>query len=393
MKLLENIRKNTEVPKDLRKEFNGRNYKFNNIAFSAFTVFSLPILLLAVFLNSYRKEGSFSEIFSLIWVHFIAVAAVAAAVFSGLLIIRKKFPQKMWLSDVLAVIFYTAVIGFFIVSNHLSIPFIKIKNTNIFIILFFMPVFFSRFDLKVTLSMLTAYLAAFIVFLVIEKPLLIYYTAEDGAGALSNFAQSLAGLIAAYIMAALGAFVIWTMRIKSFMGEKNLEALLVSDFLTNVHNRRGFDFMLEKFWDDAYKNGGRVTLYMIDIDHFKRYNDIYGHVEGDKCLKIVAQTIAEAMRKGDYVARYGGEEFVALLRNTQRADEERIGTRILDKVASKALKHENSVMPYVTISIGCAWSEPSRGGQSRAELIRKADEALYKAKQNGRNTVVYYEDM
>jgi diguanylate cyclase (GGDEF)-like protein len=130
-----------------------------------------------------------------------------------------------------------------------------------------------------------------------------------------------------------------------------------------------------------------VGIAMIDIDHFKAYNDRYGHVAGDRCLRRVAAVLAEHVRTIDTVARYGGEEFAIILPDASAAVAQRVAERVSAAVLELQEVHEGAPLGYVTVSIGVAAAPPSAERTIR-ELIEHADEALYTAKRNGRNQIV-----
>lgn len=160
------------------------------------------------------------------------------------------------------------------------------------------------------------------------------------------------------------------------------------DGLTGIPNRRRFDETLHMEWHRAQRTGKPLSVLMIDIDHFKLYNDNYGHLQGDDCLRAVAQALAQVVhRGGDFVARYGGEEFVCILAETDAAGAQVVAERLLATVADQNIPHETSpVAPRVTISIGyCCASSVS--GHSWDQLVGCADRNLYRAKQEGRNRV------
>jgi diguanylate cyclase (GGDEF)-like protein/PAS domain S-box-containing protein len=171
-----------------------------------------------------------------------------------------------------------------------------------------------------------------------------------------------------------------------------LQELSTIDGLTGIRNRRAFNEQLERDWSNAVRHQQPLTLILFDIDCFKRYNDRYGHLKGDDCLKQVAEAAAEAInRKTDFIARYGGEEFAVLLPGTPPAHIERIAERVRLAVESLAIPHEDSLAhDTVTISIGCSTLTPS-ARVSSSELIAEADQALYRAKELGRNQVVAYQ--
>ncbi|MDN7180330.1 GGDEF domain-containing protein [Caballeronia sp. SEWSISQ10-4 2] len=167
-----------------------------------------------------------------------------------------------------------------------------------------------------------------------------------------------------------------------------LKRLATTDPLTGVANRRAFDAALTAHWQRGVKDRSTLSLLMIDIDFFKRFNDRYGHVEGDRCLVLVAECLARTVRRGsDLVARYGGEEFVALLPETDAESAVHVGQRMCDAVAALAIPNAGSPpMPSVTISVGVA-SRIIETGVEMTDLTKAADHALYLAKAAGRGRV------
>lgn len=167
---------------------------------------------------------------------------------------------------------------------------------------------------------------------------------------------------------------------------KRLEALSVTDGLTQIANRRYFDSFLTAEWRRSVREGGSVGLIMIDIDHFKGYNDHYGHLEGDKCLQLVAKTLKEqAQRPRDLVARFGGEEFVVVLPSVHFEGMKVVAERIQSAIAELRMPNAGSdTSSMLTVSLGLAWAEPSPE-DSITTIIEAADEALYAAKAGGRN--------
>jgi diguanylate cyclase (GGDEF)-like protein len=160
------------------------------------------------------------------------------------------------------------------------------------------------------------------------------------------------------------------------------------DGLTGVDNRRSFDDSVARLHGTAMREHQPFGLIFIDIDYFKLYNDTYGHILGDECLKLVAESIkASLKRTGDTVARYGGEEFVVLLPGTGIEGTEFAAEKIRENVEALRLAHSASTASeYVTISLGVAAVVPERAG-TVSLVIDMADKALYRAKEQGRNRV------
>ncbi len=169
---------------------------------------------------------------------------------------------------------------------------------------------------------------------------------------------------------------------------RELERLSFIDGLTGISNRRYFDIMIDKEWRRLTREAAPISIAMIDIDYFKLFNDAYGHLVGDDCLKKVAKALEKALfRPGDFIARYGGEEFVAVLPNAGLNGGLEIVRRMQSNIEALAINHVDSqVSDIVTVSIGLACALPDRGS-GYASLIQCADGVLYNAKENGRNRI------
>lgn len=193
------------------------------------------------------------------------------------------------------------------------------------------------------------------------------------------------------------------LRVKQLTDE--LKRIATIDALTEVANRRSFDDALGREWKRSQRSGEPLSLLLIDVDHFKRYNDHYGHPAGDACLRLVADALRRSLlRPGDSAARYGGEEFALLLPQTARAGAQQVAERVLSAVNACCIPHEQSTTaPHVTVSIGVgsydddcdSWvrpvdrprlTEPLR--VSARDLVECADRALYRAKHAGRARAV-----
>ncbi len=167
-----------------------------------------------------------------------------------------------------------------------------------------------------------------------------------------------------------------------------LEDLAQTDPLTGLLNRRTFFDLLDREWRHCIRDERPITIVMIDIDYFKRYNDRYGHLKGDDCLQEVAGQIKKAVKRStDLTARYGGEEFIVALPRCDISNGQSKAAEIREKVSQLRLEHADSpAADHVTISLGAACIVPKKG-ESYLPLINTADEALYQAKSDGRNRV------
>lgn len=175
------------------------------------------------------------------------------------------------------------------------------------------------------------------------------------------------------------------------LAQDELQRLATRDGLTSVANRRSFDDTLNMEWRRASRDSRSLSLLMIDVDYFKRYNDTYGHQTGDQCLKAVADALASAVgRTSDIVARYGGEEFVVVLPDTSVGGILFVAEKLRHGVHCLAIPHSASERGFVTISVGIASAVPTRG-LTPAALIDRADRALYRAKQGGRDRVCRFD--
>jgi len=164
------------------------------------------------------------------------------------------------------------------------------------------------------------------------------------------------------------------------------------DALTGIYNRRFMEDSLKRIIKSLSRSGDILSVLMMDVDFFKKYNDTYGHSEGDECLKTIAETIKNSLsRANDFAVRYGGEEFAVLLPGTDRVGAEYVAQKILENVRAKKIPHEkNDASEFVTISIGITSHTPDNSLEGN-DYIRKADKALYQSKQNGRNQYTFIE--
>ncbi len=199
-------------------------------------------------------------------------------------------------------------------------------------------------------------------------------------------------LVIANVICIAGAYNLEHARRTAWLEGKRLAESAMQDGLTGIHNRRRFDEHLQRVWGQSVRERKPIALLLADIDHFKHYNDRYGHQAGDEAMKAVAGVLSGfARRPLDLAARYGGEEFGVILFDTKREQAERIAEEILETVRQLGIAHQDSsAAPVLTISFGVACVVPA-ARRSWAGLIQLADQALYAAKDGGRNRAVALE--
>ena len=170
-----------------------------------------------------------------------------------------------------------------------------------------------------------------------------------------------------------------------------LQQLAAIDYLTQIPNRRTFDEMLSQEWSRAQREKTSLSIAMLDLDFFKTYNDHYGHSAGDQCLQSIAQAIKSPLhRPGDFCSRYGGEEFAVILPNTDSKGALKVLEEIRQAVIDLAIYHGfSSIAPTLTISTGYTTAVPT-AGNTPEQALRIADNALYLAKLQGRNRIVFH---
>jgi diguanylate cyclase (GGDEF)-like protein/PAS domain S-box-containing protein len=171
--------------------------------------------------------------------------------------------------------------------------------------------------------------------------------------------------------------------------QKELEALSFKDGLTGIPNRRMFDSIMDVEWTNAIRSKQPLSLILFDIDHFKQYNDHYGHIQGDNCLRRVGRILGQAAtRPRDFLARIGGEEFVLVLPETDEESAAKVARRCQDLLAKEQMPHEKSpVSQILTVSLGVGTITPSRSDKP-ISFIEEVDRRLYQAKEKGRNCIV-----
>ena len=200
-------------------------------------------------------------------------------------------------------------------------------------------------------------------------------------------------LVCANVIGTVGAYALEHANRTSFLERKLLVEIAELDGLTRLLNRQTFESRVRDAWQRAIKERHAVTVIMVDVDHFKLYNDHYGHQAGDDCLRRVAAAVrsAVAVKPGDFVARYGGEEIIAVLPRRTHEDTHEIAEKIVTTVAALEVPHATSPdHKRVSVSVGAATHLPPITA-SYDSVVRLADSALYSAKRQGRNQSVVLE--
>jgi diguanylate cyclase (GGDEF)-like protein len=200
-------------------------------------------------------------------------------------------------------------------------------------------------------------------------------------------------LFTANIIGVAGSYALEHANRTAFLEHRQLSEVATHDGLTTLLNRAAFEDQIRRVWQQAQRDRQTVAVIMIDLDYFKAYNDRYGHIAGDECLRLVSSALREAARRRplDFVARYGGEELVAVLYGADKAYGESISRSLLTAVRELRIPHANSAtQPYVTVSVGVVSVDAYRLATHDA-AVALADQALYAAKHEGRDRYVALE--
>jgi diguanylate cyclase (GGDEF)-like protein len=197
-------------------------------------------------------------------------------------------------------------------------------------------------------------------------------------------------LLLASVICGIGGYMLEHTLRTGYLEGQLLGEMVDRDGLTGLFNRRAFDRHLEQAWSIARRQRAAMSLLLVDIDHFKPYNDRHGHQAGDDCLQRVAAAVSSVARRPlDMAARYGGEEFVVILYGNDHQSATRLSRGLVDAVRKLRIPHDDSdVGPVVTISVGLATVLPAETDRSPQGFIQLADRCLYQAKREGRNRVI-----
>ena len=378
--MLKFVKRQSLFPKDLHEEFLRNNTEYNNISAMFLAIVFIVLSCIAISTGYYSRNNPGQDINEFFFTFTCYVIGFILSVFSLslLLMLRKRKMSYHWISDLASLTQTIMLILIFQVTSHIEALKTGNKNVNIIIISMFCVILFVRLKLWYMLTLEAGITILTIIMLYIEKE------------SIFNFYTSLVNITVAGIIAFIAAYSYWRSRYDSFLDAEELKKLVAYDVLTNVLNRRGFDTVFSHSWNEAIREKKQLALFIIDIDHFKNYNDTYGHVEGDACLASIAEILAGSIRENDFVARYGGEEFAIIMLRTDSSAAELVAERIFANIKEKNILHKNSIEPYVTVSIGCMTAFPTADGMKPGEFIVMADQALYMAKEAGRNRFVIH---
>ena len=330
-----------------------------------------PVLLLV----PTRPVGTTFILYSVFYFIFLCLASYAT----------KKIKPALTASPSLLKYSYVMAVAILIIDDFVMTEFfmgifnpIRILGGAILIAL--LPLF----DKKMTNILLAAYLVANMAFkIILGNPPYIFWIGSFYAAILT-------------MIAVVASFFVKRNHLRRFLEEKRiadqndmLMQVSTTDALTKISNRHAFDEYLERIWEEARKENKAISIMMMDVDRFKRYNDNFGHIEGDKCLVRIAEEISRKFqRQGDMFARYGGEEFVAVMIGDPNDDVLIFAETIRESIEDLKIPNPlNTQNPYITLSIGLVSRVPTEDDNPYA-VVELADAALYAAKQTGRNKVV-----
>lgn len=284
----------------------------------------------------------------------------------------------------LVTMFFFDLIAFYFI-NGFNYVYVIDSFLLLFVLFFGFYMNYQKWDEKKRIFILTPTIILFkcIGFYLIEKWML----RPIGDIVIGRLLQTMGFWILMYVPALLLSYFIAYQTRNTEIKLKKMENIANVDSLTGLYNRRYFEKQLLNGCSKSYDTSIPMTLLMIDVDYFKKYNDLYGHPKGDECLRKVATSLQlETTSESGIVARYGGEEFSILLPKSDLNDAMKIGNRLCKNIKKLKIEHEQSDKKLVTLSIGVA-SLIAETEQDYLKLVKQADLALYKSKHNGRDQV------
>ena len=353
----------------------------------------LPQIKLAIFFSAIFY-GAFAFLDHLLYpslsTYLILIRGIVVSAFLlSLIILKKKFVS---INSISMILIFFASFGVIEMIRYLHIH--KYENNIYFAGLMLVTIFsYAFYRIKFILAIITA------IIIVLGFNLVSYWYTSFNDLIAKNFfliSDNLVGLIISYILNINDRkyFMLYKKieneKINLYKDKRKYERLAHIDSLTGLLNKRFFMESLRFQWKEHF-NEDYLSMLMIDIDYFKNYNDFYGHLKGDKCLKVIANTIKTQIRlPNDIAGRFGGEEFLVLLPKTGKDEAIKIAERIRKKIESLKIPHlKSNISKNVTVSIGVASMIPQN--KDFEKIVLNADTALYNAKKSGRNKVVFFQ--
>ncbi|MCK0153497.1 GGDEF domain-containing protein [Alcanivorax sp. S6407] len=319
-----------------------------------------------------------------LWVGVIVMVAGILAQFRGL---DRYFPLYTGVGSFLAVMLSMAIPGFLDEPGS-----VQLANVSV---IYALVIVYAMVGLRFPLATLACWAGGMFGWLIAEQ----FGRGIDWQIAHRTYTGvSLLGMFLCYTEEVRGRLLFFNQR--QLQRQQNrtqalaerLHRLSREDSLTGLANRRYFDEVLDREWRRCQRERVPLTVMLVDVDRFKAYNDHYGHLQGDECLRALAAELRSYSRRGgDMVARFGGEEFVLLYPGVDETEAARLASRLCRTVRGMGLRHEyNPPFGEVTISVGVAWTVPMEN-RSAIKLVDAADQALYQAKEGGRDGWRLYE--
>ncbi|OUC12312.1 MAG: hypothetical protein B0A82_22810 [Alkalinema sp. CACIAM 70d] len=396
MKIATLFRLMTEIPAEWQQEFLAEWHYIRYLRARAVAWITLiyPVLTIPLLISkaSLIPETGFSHALTLMYPLGIGIFAVSAyLLFSNKAVpsprdLQPRNIQATNLYLISLVILFNGVFAIIWASTGLNSPYIV--GIFIYASLFYRPIKINLFLYIANFFFYISYISIFSFNFSITNRIVAYFS-----GILST---GFALIIATSLFNSIVSNFVNRRTIEqqaATLGDTNIRLNLLAnlDGLTQIANRRLFDLHFDQLWQQLGRSNTFLSVLLCDVDFFKRFNDTYGHLAGDQCLKQVAGMIEKSLqREGDLVARYGGEEFGILLPNTGKEGAIAIAEKICQAVRSLEIPHEGSIHGQVTISVGLAWVIPSPH-RLPEQLLQSADEALYRAKHDGRDRFSYLE--
>ena len=379
MDVIRKIFKKTEIPEDLRSHCESEKNRLNQTMFGFLAPFVICFMYGVTLIFVYLMFQNKFDIKYILFVTFDSIYVLFLSICYFILKVHKSQHRKKF-KPLMNVIYFVSMLwamSLSILDNHATVYIIGL--------LLFATVFIMEIKPVIIIQLITLSFSL-VMFTVLKL---------DGQLLLSLYINILFANLISFFISNIG----YRINIENFISKKiiekqnfDLKVMVETDMLTGIYNRRFFVQSFERLIKTLSRSKSMFSLLMVDIDFFKKFNDTYGHDQGDKCLRAVAQEMPKSvMRAGDFIARYGEEEFVAILPGTDEAGAHVVAENLLANISALDIPHSGSTAaPYVTVSIGVTTGTVGYGHKWEV-FVKRADDALYKSKQNGRNQYTFLE--